>query len=266
MTAVRKSEAKIRIQKALDEIPTLTGESLDSQVFQKWYRNTRLALQYVFGVDSSQVQEFNDISYSPIVVSDTAFASAYRSGLSQTEALLSSMYEEIDDYWDDEQSIKPSHQESDGSEREISRRIFVVHGRDEGTLQMVVRVIEKLELVPIVLKDQSNEGRTVIEKFEDYSDVGFAVALCTPDDAGALATEADNLRPRPRQNVVFEWGFFVGRLGRNRVCALTKNSVELPSDYAGVLYIDLDDAGAWQFLLCREFSSAGIEVDANKLV
>ena len=266
MTAIRKSEAKIRIQKALDEISTLKGESRASQVFQKWYRNTRLALQHIFGEDSSQVQEYNDVSYSPIFVSDATIASAYSSGLSKTEALLSSMFEEIDDYWRDEQPVTPSHQESDRYEWEISRRIFVVHGRDEGTLQTVVRVLEKLELVPIVLKDQSNEGRTVIEKFEDYSDVGFAVALCTPDDVGALATDADNLRPRPRQNVVLEWGFFVGRLGRNRVCALIKSEVELPSDYAGVMYIKVDDSGAWQLELVRELSSAGIQTDANKLV
>ena len=266
MMSIPKSEAKERIQKALDEVPTLRAQSRSSQAFQRWYRGTRLALEYIFGKTSPQVQEFNDISYSSIVISSAAIASAYTSGLNQTEALLASMLDEIEDYWPDDQPAATSRLESDAPEPEISRRIFVVHGRDEGTLQMVVRALEKLELVPIVLKDQSNEGRTVMEKFEDYSDVGFAVALCTPDDVGALSTEADNLRPRPRQNVVLEWGFFVGRLGRNRVCALTKNGVELPSDYAGVLYIDLDDTGAWQFSLCREFSAAGIEVDANKLV
>ena len=266
MMSMSKSEAKNRIQKALDGIPALRKEGRRNQNFQIWYRNTRLMLEHLFGKDSSQVEEFTDISYSPIFVSSSAIAAAFASGLSSTEALLNSILEEIGLYWPDEEHSHTSGRVKDAPEPSLSRRIFVVHGRDEGTLQTVMRVLEKLELEPIVLKDQSNEGRTVIEKFEDYADVGFAVALCTPDDVGTLATETDNLRPRPRQNVVLEWGFFVGRLGRNRVCALTKSEVELPSDYAGVVYINLDDAGAWQMLLCRELSSAGIEVDANKLV
>ena len=146
-----------------------------------------------------------------------------------------------------------------------TKQIFVVHGRDDGTKAMVARVLEQLELEPIILQEQPNQGRTIIEKFEDYAQVGFAVILCTPDDVGALESAQDNLRPRPRQNVVLEWGFFLGKIGRNRVCALIKGDMEIPSDYAGVIYLPLDDAGAWQIRLVAELQNAGFPVDANKL-
>ena len=93
------------------------------------------------------------------------------------------------------------------SEKEASARgsdVFIVHGRDEGTKQSVARFIEKLDLKTIILHEQPSAGRTILEKFEEYSNVGFAVVLLTPDDVGAATKEKDRLRPRARQNVIFE--------------------------------------------------------------
>ncbi len=115
-----------------------------------------------------------------------------------------------------------------------------------------------------MLREQANEGRTIVEKFEAYSDVGFAVVLLTDDDLGGAKTVApSNYSARARQNVIFELGFFNGRLGRKRVCALYRPGVEIPSDYAGVLYIALDDAGAWKLQLAKELRAAGFSVDMN---
>ena len=130
----------------------------------------------------------------------------------------------------------------------------------------MARFLENLELEPVILQEQPNEGRTIIEKFEEYAQVGFAVILCTPDDVGALATEQAQLKPRPRQNVLLEWGFFLGLIGRGRVCALVKGDVEIPSDYSGVVYIQMDDSQGWQFQLLRELHKAGLPVDANRLL
>ena len=116
------------------------------------------------------------------------------------------------------------------------------------------------------MQEQPNEGRTIIEKFEDYSQVGYAVVLCTPDDIGALASQGDKLRPRPRQNVILELGYFFGRLGRSRVCALLDGDMEMPSDYAGVLYVLLDDADGWKLTLAKELRAAGLPVDLNRLL
>ena len=118
---------------------------------------------------------------------------------------------------------------------------------------------------PVILDEQANRGLTTIEKFESHSDVGFAVVLLPPDDEGALQGGEESGRHRARQNVIFELGFFIGRLGRERVCALTKGSVmEIPSDYSGVVYIPLDDSGAWRSRLVKELKSAGLDVDANR--
>ena len=153
----------------------------------------------------------------------------------------------------------------ENSQQRVSNRVFVVHGRDEGTRSIVARFLESLDLEAIILQEQPNEGRTIIEKFEDYADVGYAVVLCTPDDVGSLAEEQEKLRPRPRQNVVLEWGFFLGRLKRNRVCVLLKGDVEIPSDYAGVVYVKLDESGGWRTELAIELQRSGLQVDLNDL-
>ncbi len=123
--------------------------------------------------------------------------------------------------------------------------------------------MESLDLNPIILHEQPDQGRTIIEKFEDYAQTSYAIALLTPDDIGG--PNADALKPRVRQNVIFEMGFFMGYLGRGRVAALIKSDLEIPSDYSGVLYIKLDENDGWQINLARELDSAGFDIDFNKL-
>ena len=144
-----------------------------------------------------------------------------------------------------------------------SREIFVVHGRNGELKESVARVLEKLDLIPIILHEQPNKGCTLIEKFEAHSSgVRFAVVLLTADDLGG--TDKDNLQPRARQNVILELGYFLGALGRERVCALYKPGVELPSDIHGLLWINCDQSD-WKLNLAKEIAAVGIEVDLNKL-
>ena len=144
-----------------------------------------------------------------------------------------------------------------------TNKVFVIHGHDESARETVARFLEKLELKPIILHEQPNKGRTIIEKFEDYADVGFAVVLLTPDDVGAVKDRKSDLRPRARQNVVFEFGYFIGKLGREKVCALVKCDIERPSDLDGILYVPLDDNDGWKMRLLQELKAAGFVVDAN---
>ena len=147
-----------------------------------------------------------------------------------------------------------------------TRKVFIVHGRDDALKNSVARFLSRLELEPIILHEQPNKGRTIIEKFIDHSDVGFAVVLLTADDRGGLVRAAtDTYKPRARQNVILELGFFLGRLGRDRVAAIFDTDVEMPSDYSGVLFLPYDDAGTWQFPLAKEIRAAGIPIDFNKL-
>ena len=150
-----------------------------------------------------------------------------------------------------------------------SRTVFVVHGHDEAIKQSVARFLERLDLKVVVLHEQPDKGKTLIEKLEASSseiDIACAIVILTPDDVGAQLSEKDKLRPRARQNVVFELGYFIAKLGRQRVRALYAEGVELPSDYQGVLYTQLDKPGAWKLELAREIKAAGINVDLNKIV
>ena len=147
-----------------------------------------------------------------------------------------------------------------------SRDVFIVHGHNTALKESVARFLEKLALKPVILHEQPNMGRTVIEKFEAHSVVGFAVVLLTPDDIGGAASAPDRLQPRARQNVVLELGYFIGKLGRARVCALYAGDVEIPSDIHGVLYVPYDSSGGWRFKLASEIKAAGIDVDLNQAV
>ncbi|MGA2645760.1 MAG: nucleotide-binding protein [Candidatus Sulfotelmatobacter sp.] len=144
-----------------------------------------------------------------------------------------------------------------------SRLVFLVHGHDDAVKESVARFLERLDLKPVILHEQPNQGKTVIEKFEAHSDVGFAVVLLTPDDVGGLASSPDKLSRRARQNVILELGYFIGRLGRAKVCALYKEGVEIPSDIHGVLYVPYDAGNGWRLQLANEIRAAGIAVDLN---
>jgi len=139
---------------------------------------------------------------------------------------------------------------------ELSKEIFIVHGRDDATKTEVARLVERAGLQATILHEQANGGRTIIEKFEKHGgSAGFAIVIMTPDDVGGL--DPASLQPRARQNVIGEMFWFAGRLGRERVCALKKGALEVPTDFAGVGYVDMDVSGAWKKDVLRELEHAG---------
>jgi predicted nucleotide-binding protein len=144
-------------------------------------------------------------------------------------------------------------------------KVFLVHGHDGDIKLQVAEFLERITGErPIILHEQADSSRTIIEKFEEYaSEAGFAVVLLTADDVGR-AQGAASLSPRARQNVVLELGFFFGALGRRRVVALYEQGVELPSDIAGVLYKPL--TGNWHTELAKELRAAEIDIDMGKLL
>lgn len=147
--------------------------------------------------------------------------------------------------------------------RPRGRDVIIIHGRDDAAKLAVARFLEKARFNAIILHEQPNKGATVIEKLE-RQEVGFAVALLTPDDEGRLKGDA-TLRPRARQNVVAELFYFMARLGRDRVAAFIRDDVENPSDFGGVVYEKFDDGDGWKSLLLRELEAAGYEVDWSAL-
>lgn len=143
--------------------------------------------------------------------------------------------------------------------------VFIVHGHNEELKEKVARTIEKLKLLPVILHEQSNEGKTIIEKFEKHSNVNFAVVLLTYDDYGNVKSETYQNK-RARQNVILELGYFIAKIGRENVMPLYEEGVELPSDISGVLYTLIDDTENWKFRLVKELKSAGFKVDANDII
>ena len=270
MTKPSKPKAIERLRKAITEIPELKNSPRFSPEFEKWHRNTEIAVEYTFGKEGRHVDDFTNIGYSLIVFSgntpDYKFQQRYEEGLESAAKVLESMIEEIEEYWEDEDVTQ--HPGSPQRDVQIdTNRVFLVHGRDDGIRHTVARVIEQLGLKAVILEEQPNQGRTVIEKFEEEAaEVGFSVVLLTPDDEGRLKGEDIELSPRARQNAVFELGYFAASLGRNRVCALRKDIVEIPSDYQGVIYISMDDNGGWKFKLAKELQAAGYDVDANEIL
>ncbi len=146
----------------------------------------------------------------------------------------------------------------------ISKKVFIVHGHDEGARESVARLLSTFGLEPIILHEQANRGMTVIEKVEANSEIGFAVVLLTPDDDGCA--KGGTPEPRARQNVLLELGYFIGRLGRSKVCALKRGQVEIPSDFAGVVWETMDNGAGWKLALGRELRAAGHQIDLNKIV
>ena len=145
-----------------------------------------------------------------------------------------------------------------------NKRVFIVHGHDNEAKTEVARVIEKLGLQAIILHEQASSGTTIIEKIERFSDVGFAVVLYTPCDEGHSKKETIS-QDRARQNVVFEHGYLIGKLGRNRVCALVKGTIETPGDISGVVYVPMDNAGAWKYKLVDEMNAVDFKLDKNNV-
>ena len=146
-----------------------------------------------------------------------------------------------------------------------SKKVFSVHGHDDAAKEAVARTLEKAGLEAIILHEQVNGGKTIIEKLETCTDVGYAVVLYTPCDKGHAKNDPEE-RSRARQNVVFEHGYLIAKLGRDRVCALVKENVERPSDLSGIVYIPMDDGISWKMMLAKEMNSIGFKIDANQLV
>ena len=263
-----KAIAMQRLQRALDEIPALGELTHESREFQKWQRNTRVAIDNIFGLSSSQTQEFVNIQRSSLPFHSDMNIEAweqasYNRGLDEATAILESMFSEVDEYWEEDGQEMETPVASATLEQTNTNQIFLIHGRDHGTRETVARFLENLGLEPVILQEQPDEGQTIIEKFEQYARVNFAVALFTSDDVGGLPD--DGLQPRVRQNVVFELGYFIGKFGRNRVRVLVKGAPEIPSDYSSVLYIPLDEAEGWKLALGRELRNAGFEIETDRI-
>lgn len=233
--------------------------------YSAWELVTRNHLEKAFGRESPNVTSITDVGGLGIITSDmdeSHFERRRRETLGTQLTLLEGLVELLDT-----EAQLASGSVPQASSPEFGHRVFLVHGHDENVVHQVARFLEQQGLEVIVLREQPNEGRTIIEKFEHYADVGFAVVLLTPDDRGGPRDQPfEEQKYRARQNVILELGYFLGRLGRRRVCAVHLADVEIPSDYSGVLYVQFDTAGGWRLHLAKEMKAAGLPIDMNRAI
>ena len=146
-----------------------------------------------------------------------------------------------------------------------NKDVFIVHGQEEAIKNKVARFVESIGYNPIILHEQASKGNTIIEKIEDYSNVSFGIVLYTGCDEGRIAKQKESLKKRARQNVVFEHGYLIAKIGRKNVCALVEKQVEIPNDISGVIYIEIDKSDAWRFEIAKEMQAIDLVVDMNKI-
>lgn len=225
--------------------------------FQSWQTGVERFLEKRFGKESTELEKFKDRHFGPIALISDAKIDYSKDCIRDLETTVN----ELKDYMEelnDENAISEKSNEI----LQVNNRIFIVHGHNGELKQSIARMIEKMDIEPIILSDKANKGRTIIEKFEDYSDVKAAIVLLTGDD-GIRGEESSKEKLRPRQNVILEAGYFMGKLGRENVIFVAERDIELPSDLQGVIYVSTDN---WEKTLCRELKQLHFCINLNKLI
>jgi predicted nucleotide-binding protein len=247
-------------------------EVFDGAALNSVRNRAEMLIEQIFGDDSPYIERLRNITFRRNMVVPSSSSGGvpaeigearkrhWRSGQEESVSLINTMLEHL------ELREARSAQTSEDQTVPRSNRVFVAHGYDDGMRESVARVLTKLGLNPVILHELPDQGRTIIEKFYEHSDVGFAMVLLSPDDTGySNAIGANGAKPRARQIVILELGFFLGKLGRSKVVALHRGDLEIPSDFSGVLYTPYDPGGAWQYRLTGELQASGYSVSADDL-
>lgn len=243
----------IKLYNEIDELKNKKSSS-DSD-FKAWKTDVQLCLSGLYGEKSIQLKNFNSRLFSPmVIVGNTDWHEPYVRDLETTKKEFERY---IGDFEDE------SENDSVKKKRFVNNKVFVVHGHDGELKEKVARRLEQQGIEAIILREQANRGKTIIEKLETYSDVHVAIALFTQDDLGAAKDEKENEKYRARQNVVFEAGYFMGYLGRENTIIIVDDNIEIPGDLAGMVYTTKDN---WEFEMLKELNAAGMKIDMNKLL
>jgi predicted nucleotide-binding protein len=256
--------------RAAEELRKLQAEACMPEVRQQepahktWKAKADALIEAALGKDSETLRSFRELRYhvgiwtgAPGEAEQDARYFANR--VDDAAALIEAAIYQLE--------LQESPEEEPVATIGLDGPIFVVHGRDDARKYELMRLLNRtVENDAVVLHEQVNSGATVLEKFEQHAQMAsFAVVLLTADDEGRLRATSDDLKPRGRQNVIFELGIFVGLLGRARVAVLKDADVEIPSDLGGLAYISLDPGGAWRHDLLKELEAAGIKVDFGRI-
>lgn len=245
-----KSKLQERIQKglAIKQAQINSGEALDEakNEYSKWNSFNTELLKRIFSTDELAEEYSQWFGISVIVMRESSLgekiADLYKD-IDQKIHRIDSIIERLELIPLTKAAAAGAPQESKSAQSPAkTKKVFVVHGHDEIAKTNLEVFLHEIGLEPVALHRQADEGLTIIEKFEKHSDVGYAFILLTPDEISYVKADEskdDNKRQkeyRARLNVIFEFGYFVGKLGRSRVCCLYTGDVSLPSDVSGMIY------------------------------
>lgn len=150
--------------------------------------------------------------------------------------------------------------ETNVAEKVAGNTVFIIHGHDNELKTEIQLLLTRAGVNNLVLHEQPDKGRTIIDKLvEESNNSNYAIALLSPDD------RLEDGSNRARQNVILEIGYFIGKLGKERVRILRKGDIEIPSDLQGILYENYDVPGAWKIKICKELIAVGIYVDMESV-
>lgn len=255
------------IDKLNDIYEQIEKLSFDPHKLEELIQRTKMLINISFGDNSYYKKELENILFHPDTFFNKPTQEDYRdqlnSGKKYFKNLIKVMIEELE-----LKETKNISKEKENNSMINNKKVFIVHGHNNEMKITVARFIDKLGLEAVILHELPNKGRTIIEKFSDHSDVGFAIVLLSADDYGYKKLENDSDKKfRARQNVVLELGYFMGKLGRDRTLPLYESTtnIELPSDYDGVLYVPYNSSNSWHNDIIRELKAAGYDIDANVL-
>lgn len=261
-----KTESIQKLETLLEQLRSLPLDAQSSE-FKQWKRRADRYIEDIFKANErGQFSEFLDIEFEYIPSAYASYTDFDRTddkkmfveAREETNVLLKSFMEEVNE-WNE----KVMNDNNYVVEKIIdTKKVFIVHGHDDRLKEQVESFLLKQGLESIILHKQANIGKTIIEKLEHYGDVGYAIVLYTYCDDGK-AKDATELNKRVRQNVVFEHGYFIGLLGRNKVSFLVDDNVEIPNDLSGAVYVA--KSITWQYDLVKELKVAGYDVSADKV-
>ncbi|MDD4938465.1 MAG: nucleotide-binding protein [Candidatus Shapirobacteria bacterium] len=253
------------IEQLIDQVKTVPYR--DNSALDALKKRSEMYIRNIFGESSKYLDDLNKIRFSPSVypAEESYYMKAWSNGITQLKNLYNTMSEEVSIFGSENDTLTIKDENNiQKPKQKNTEKVFVVHGHNNGIKNEVARYLEKLELTTVILHERPNSGKTIVEKFEDESSqTDFAVILLTADDQGSEISDSQTLKLRARQNVIFEFGYFMGKMGRSKVVALVEDGVEIPSDYSGVVYIQIDRSGAWKLELAKELKTAGLKVDLN---
>ncbi len=252
-----------KIRRIIEQAHTLIEEKADYKTpgFESWCTIVKSFLCSKFGENSPEYTSFVKRKFVPSVIPINANIDLSEHCKKGIESTIKEFEYYLEDEREEDDEVLQKQDEDDVNGEFELNKVFIVHGHNGELKESIARVIEAQGIKPIILSEQVNKGKTIIEKIEDNTDVNAAIILLTDDDVGRDSNDED-CKPRPRQNVVFEAGYFMATLGRKNIIIVADDNIEIPSDLQGIVYTSKSD---WKIEVCKELKEIGFKIDFNKL-